>query len=432
MNIWILNPPFPIDMIKEGRCEQETSLFQTNYPPLTMAYLASILRSRYNVQLIDAVTKQISMDYLIQKFKKKLPKIVFVNTSTPTFNADIANIKKLSLLSKNTKFYLYGVHASYFKDTQKYTSNIELIKGEPEKKAFELLQQKSVKFNDFPMPAWDLVDLSDYKITLKNKPFLIIQTSRGCPHTCNFCTAPFYYGSKYKKREVKKIIEEIKYIISLGVEDILFYSETFTLDNKYVTEICEQIIEHNLKINWMCNSRVDTVNKELLTLMKKAGCWLISYGIESSSQKILDSSQKKYKTSSALDAIEMTNSANILSIGHFILGLPGETVKSIKETITLSINLGLTFALYYIATPFPGSKLYENLKQEYSWEKVKYNVNSINPNLNLENQLSIAYREFYFNPKQIKTIFKLIKVLGINNIFNILKSGLKSIKSISK
>jgi radical SAM superfamily enzyme YgiQ (UPF0313 family) len=354
-----------------------------------------------------------------------------VNTTTPTFESDLNIVRKLSAASSKTVFYMYGVHASYF--SKKITGNIILLSGEPEKKAFMLIGKENASFKDYPFPAWDLVNTTKYRISLKNKPFLIVQTSRGCPHSCTFCTAPFYYGKRYRKREVKSIIDEIKYGMSFGIEDFLFYSEIFTFDKKYVKDICNAIIESKLKISWMCNSRIDTVNKDLLKLMKEAGCWMISFGIESSSQKILDLSNKNYSVIQVKDTIKKVNETGIVTIGHFIFGLPGETESTVKDTIKLSNEIGVYLALYYIATPFPGTELYEIYKNHIgSYSSLLYSKNSTNNNIDLKKYLSSAYRTFYLNPKRLMTFIRLIRSVGITNFNNLVFSSIKSAFEIIK
>jgi len=433
MKVWLLNPPYKEKVIREGRCEQEIGLFQTTYPPLTLSQLASILKPKYEPVLIDAVAESITETYLINKINQEKPRHVFVNTSTPTFDNDLSITKTLLKNSPETKFYMFGVHAKYFSGRINLPKHIILLNKEPEKKAFELIGKKKVKFKEYPIPSWDLINLNNYKIPLKNKPFLIVQTSRGCPYSCTFCTAPFYYGKKYRMKTVNYTIKEIQNITKLGINEILFYSETFTLNKEYVKEICNIIIKNKLNINWMCNSRVDTVDYELLKLMKKSGCWLISYGIESASQDILNKSNKNYKLYQAKNAIKLTNKAGILSLGHFILGLPGETKESLQKTIKLSRKINLDFALYYVATPFPGSQLYEKNKDSVkNVSSLSYSKNNINNDLDLEKSLKNAYTKFYFNLNRLKTIYKLTKVTNITSLPSILQSGIKTAKILLK
>ena len=385
MNAWVINPPFSKDMIKEGRCEQDVDLFGTLYPPLTMAEVAAILRKKYVVEVFDAIAEKLSVNYFKNKIKVDIPKCVFVNTSTQTFENDLNFSNILSKISKKTIFYLYGVHAKYFSKKVKTSKNIFLLNKMPYSKAFELTNSKYNSIDDIPIPAWDLINLKNYKIPIKNNHFTIIRTSFGCPYSCTFCTAPFYYGKKYQQKSLKNIMSEIEYSVSIGINEILFYSEIFTYNKEFVRKLCNYIISKNIKINWMCNSRVDTIDFTTLEMMKKAGCWLISYGIESFSQYEIDNSKKNINVEKSIHAIHLTNKAGILTLGHFILGLPGSTINSIKKSIKKSVKTGLDFALYYIATPFPGSNLYEesNIKNQ-NFLNTNYNSNIINKNINLK------------------------------------------------
>ena len=429
MLAWVLSPPFKKQMIKEGRCEQESNLFGTVFPPLTMVEIASILKQKFNVKVIDTMASEINIEQLKIKFKSDKPNCVFVNTTTPTFKNDLNSVNCLSKISEKTIFYIYGIHAKYFSNKIKTNKNTILLNSMPYKKAYELIGLKNQNLNNFPVPSWDLVDLKQYKIPIKNKPFLLIRTSIGCPYSCTFCTAPYYYGKNYEQKTAKNILKEIKNGLDLGVNEFLFYSEVFTLKKKIVMELCNTLIEKNIKINWMCNSRVDTIDFELLNTMKKSGCWLISYGNESSSQKELDMCSKLIKISQTKKSIILTKKSGIMSIGHFVIGLPGSNKSSILSTIKYSNKLGLDFAYFYLATPFPGSELYEKLKlKQLDYSKINYKSNLINENLDLESLQKFAYKYFYFNTNTINSIYKLVKISGINAIPLLVNQGLNMLK----
>ena len=147
--------------------------------------------------------------------------------------------------------------------------------------------------DSLPLPAWHLLDLDRYRLPLKGKPFLMVAPLRGCPFNCSFCTCQTYYGKRLRKRSVESVLRELEYDGErFGIRDFFIWAETFVVDRAYVAALCRGIIERGLRISWTSNSRVDTVDKELLTLMAQAGCWMISYGIESGSQKILDEADK--------------------------------------------------------------------------------------------------------------------------------------------
>jgi len=430
MKIWLLNPPYKEKVFREGRCEQKIGLFQTIYPPLTLATVASILRKKHNVHIIDCIGNNVDIKELIKLYIKEKPEKVFVSVSTPTIKEDIHVINTLNTI-KRSKFLAFGVHASYFSKQLSKNSNIATIKGEPERYAMKLIGKK-YDFRNLPFPAWDLVDLSNYRLPLKNKNFVLVKPIKGCPYKCTFCVTGFYYGKKVIIRPVEKIIKELKYIRDLGFKDILFYADTFTINREWCKELCEGIIGEKLNISWICNSRVDTVDYEMLKIMKKAGLWLISFGIESGDQVILNKAKKGITISQIYSAVKHANSLNILTFGHFIFGLPGETEQTIKKTIYLAKSLKLDFAVFYIATPFPGSKLYEKYKNlNIDWNKCEYSTQVIPTKLNLVNWQKKAMKAFYFAHLS-RRLIKIIKVLGIKSSFSIFSSGLKTWFNIIK
>ncbi|HIE33736.1 MAG TPA: radical SAM protein [Candidatus Altiarchaeales archaeon] len=238
-------------------------------------------------------------------------------------------------------------------------------------------------------------------------------------------------GKKFRKRSTDSVIREIEYVKSLGIRNFFFFVETFTLDKKFVLELCKEIVKKNLNIKWVCNSRVDTVNQEMLDWMKKAGCWLISFGIESGDQKILDNVNKGITVEQSRKAIEMASRTGIATVGHFIFGLPGETKESIQKTLKLSRELPLNFAEFYIATPFPGCELFNDLGiKDYgdiNWSEYEYSHNVISEDLNLQDVRNRAYREFYLRPG---LVLKELKFLGVRHLPNLIIGGLKFLSTI--
>lgn len=415
--IWLLNPPYPAAFIREGRCQQPPGLFQTIYPPLTLATLASVLRNKHRVKVIDAVALNYSLQKLKNLYLKDKPELVFVNSSTPTIKTDLTTIDELYKLKKSG-FLVFGVHATYFaNELSKKNRHIKFIKGLPYDCAYRIIGQK-YDFSKPLVPSWDLIDLSRYRLPLRNRKFVMLQTSYGCPYRCSFCTVPFYYGKKVRYKPLTNVISEIKYAKSLGVNYFLFFSETFTLNRDYVKKLCREMIKQNLRIHWMCNSRADTIDRETLLLMRKAGCWLISFGIESGNQAILDKCKKRIALEQIKKAVSYSNSLGLLTFGHFILGLEGETPETVEQTILFSKRLNLDFAAFYIATPFPGSPLYEKYKQCIkSLGNLAYSRQTIKTNLNLEKYQKKAYVEFYLRGIPLRRIVKILHKIGLKNIF---------------
>jgi len=213
---------------------------------------------------------------------------------------------------------------------------------------------------EIPAPAWEHFDLAPYRLPLSGRPFLIVAPVRGCPYACSFCTAPVYYGRKLRKRPVANVIAEIAADMDrFGVTEFFIWADTFTADRKYVRSFCEGILAAGLRITWTCNSRVDTIDGETLALMKRAGLWMISFGLEAGDDGILAASGKRITTADSRRAVHLARAAGVRTAGHFILGLPGETEATMAATLRLACELPLNIAQFYAAAPFPGTRLYE-------------------------------------------------------------------------
>jgi len=213
---------------------------------------------------------------------------------------------------------------------------------------------------EIPAPAWHRLDPAPaYRLPLRGARFLVSAPVRGCPYACSFCTAPLYYGRKVRKRPVESVIAELRDGAARhGLRDFFFWADTFTVDRGYVLRLCEAMGRAGLGISWSCNSRVDTVDAELLAAMKRAGLWMISFGIESASPRVLESCGKGITAAQSVRAVETARGLGIRTAGHFLFGLPGETVQSMRETLRLSLALPLDVAQYYAAAPFPGTALH--------------------------------------------------------------------------
>ncbi len=149
-----------------------------------------------------------------------------------------------------------------------------------------------------------------------------------------------------------------------GVRDFFFWAETFVIDRQHVAELCQAMLDANLDITWTCNSRIDIVDEKLLKLMARAGCWMISYGIESADQQVLDAVRKGTRVEQAAAAVSLARAAGMKTAGHFIFGLPGDTEEAMQKTLKLARSLRLDVAQFYSAVPFPGSALYEQALEQ--------------------------------------------------------------------
>jgi len=234
-------------------------------------------------------------------------------------------------------------------------------------------------------------------------------TSRGCPYNCIFCSKPIF-GRKVRSQSPQRIASEVEYLAEkFKVKEIAFYDDIFTLDKKRIAKLAEEFKQRNLSLPWTCETRVDLVTEELLKAMKEAGCYIIAYGIESGNQTILDNLRKKITIAQVTKAIKMTHDVGIQSIGYFMLGSPGETPATIRQTIDFANYLPLDFAQFSVTIPFPGTDLYNlYLKQgigNKNWDNFVYaNLRSASAPVfetaslskgDLKKWSKTAYREFY-------------------------------------
>ncbi len=271
--------------------------------------------------------------------------------------------------------------------------------------------------DDMPIPRHELLPLDKQRMPMIKGPFTFIVTSRGCPAGCKYCIKHVTYQNSVRLRSAERIVEELEYLGSLGIHNIHMYADLFTVNREQVVNMCNLIIEKGLKIRWTCNSRVDYVDEEMLTLMGKAGCWLISWGIESSNEAILKKARKGYRKEQAVRALQWAHAAGIKNWGYFIIGLPGETEQTIRETIDYAKQLPLDIALFHIAAPYPGTPFfYEVVENGWfrpgtKWEEVDMDQSTVLDYGNLTaEQLEMwqkrATREWSLRPGPMLTFAK--------------------------
>jgi len=273
--------------------------------------------------------------------------------------------------------------------------------------------------DDLPLPRHDLLPLSDYRAPMVRGPYSFVVTSRGCPANCRFCIKHVSYGRSVRFRSPENIVAELEQLVELGVRSVNMYADLFTVSREQVVGLCELILERDLQLQWTCNSRVDFVDAKMLGLMSQAGCWMISWGIESGSEEILRRCRKGISPEQVERALHWAKDAGILNWGYFIIGLPGETTETIRETIRFSKKLPLDLVLFHIAAPHPGSPFFfevvENgwFRPGTQWEQVDMDRSTVldYPHLpaeELERWARRAFREWALRPGPILTYLRML------------------------
>ena len=325
--ILLIYPPSPV-MNREDRCQQPTKelLVIPPLPPSDLMYLAAVAeKAGFEARIADyslggnfeADLKEFQPDYLL------------INVATPTFKSDLNAVTiakeicpNIVTIAKGAAFLTLAFEVMYFaKDLD------IIIYGEPEDTLKEILEGKNhgdilgiyyrddlrVKFtgqrpfiedlDSLPFPARHLVDNNIYRRPDTGEVQAVIKVSRGCPFHCFFCLATPVAGAKVRKRSPENIVEEIKECVNkYGITNFLFWSDIFNIDKEWVMELCRQIIDSGLNITWSANTRADTADEEMAEMMYKAGCRLVSIGVESGSQEMLDKIGKKI----TLDDVRLT------------------------------------------------------------------------------------------------------------------------------
>lgn len=459
MKVLVINPPAAngIAVVREGRCMQRKGAWTSVWPPISLALIAAVLEKEgFSVKLYDCIAQGINWLSLTEIIKKENPFLLICNTATPSIQNDLYTAKLAKEIIPDVKTAFFGIHVSVLPD-ECFSMQPEvdfIIRGEPEMTAKQLAlclrsggqinevdgisyigngeiihnnARKSMEnLDELPYPSWHLVDIDCYPMPLSDKPFLMMATSRGCTNRCIFCAAKEYYGDFLRLRNPQNIANEMVWVLdTFGVDQFLFWSESFTLSKEFVREVCNEIIATGKQFRWVCNSRVDSVNRELLHLMKAAGCWMIGYGIESGSQEILDAMGKRTTISQAINAVGWAKEAGLEVTGHLIVGFPSEDRSTINKTIKFAKQLDLDYAQFYCAVPFPGSQLYNIARgnrwiNTNNWRMFEQNYSVLDTeNISAKKIMKLrgrAYRKFYIRPKML---FRLLRrISSVKNLIN--------------
>jgi radical SAM superfamily enzyme YgiQ (UPF0313 family) len=445
---------------------QKEGVWTTVWPPISLCTIGAMLRDAdFDVKIHDCPVEGIDQEGLRAIIRDYRPDLLITNSSTPSIKHDLA----IPALAKATfppvKVAAFGIHVGILSEEvmQSAPELDYIIRGEPEFTALELAQALASGINPqnipglslrlngsvrhfpdrsfypdldaLPFPAWDLVNLDKYRLPFNRRKFVMVMSSRGCPYDCTFCVAQSYYGKKIRKRSARRIVDEIEWNIRQnGISDFFFWSESFTILKKNIVELCDEILKRGLKIKWVCNSRADNIDRQMLEKMKSAGCWMISYGVESGEQSILDRAQKRITIDQMREAVKLTRQFGFQIAGHFVLGLPGETEESLKKTEKLALELDLDYAQFYCASPWPGSRFFNEAKREgwlntYDWDKYEQSFCVLDyPELSGQRIMEIRdkmTKAFYYRPKIVwKTLKKISSPAEFKNFMGMVKDYL--------
>lgn len=385
--ILLIYPPSPV-MNREDRCQQPTKelIVIPPLPPTDLMYLAAVAEQEGLEAKIVDYSQGGDLEKDLKEFK---PDYLVANVATPTFKNDISvmTIAKeicpdIVTIAKGAAFLTVAFEVMYF---QKDLDII--ICGEPEETLKEIVRGNPfesikgiyyrddirVKFtgarpfiedlDNLPFPARHLVDNNLYRRPDNNKVQAVIKVSRGCPFHCFFCLATPVSGAKVRKRSPENIVAEIRECVEkYGITNFVFWSDIFNIDKEWTLDLCQKIIDSGLKITWSANTRADTADEEMAQKMYESGCRLVSIGVESGSQEMLDKIGKKITLDDVRLTVKIFKKAGIKIYNYFVIGLPWEDEDTVEDTIDFAIELDSDFISFYTATPLPGTRFYDYAK----------------------------------------------------------------------
>ncbi len=438
-------------------------------PMLGLGYLATIARkNNHSVKILDCKKEKLGFRGFEERIKdNKYDLICF-----QVFSYDINSVKRhIDIIRKHNKdvtIIAGGAHPSGDPvGTMRYLDNLDFaFKGESEigfaqfltyldnlgcqklKNDFEALRKipglifhsgnGRIIANDpayvdnldsLDFPAWDLIGPREYPQAphgafAREFPTAPLIITRGCPYSCTFCAGKAITGIKIRKRSIDNVWSEVQYLMEeFDIRELLIEDENFTLHNGLLKDFCNKIIASPRKISWSfpAGVRIETLNKDNLSLMEEAGCYSMAIGVEFGSQRIHDLTKKRLTIELIREKIDLLSKTKIKTTGFFLMGIPGETKEDILSTIDLALRLDIDRAQFNNFMPLPGSELWDTLLDKDKLGNINWNTFFVHDvafppegmsREELKHLQRLAYAKFYLRPKIILKILKEIKSFG--------------------
>jgi anaerobic magnesium-protoporphyrin IX monomethyl ester cyclase len=421
-------------------------------PALGLESIAANILDIVEVKIVNAKVRNLNIMEIMKEVNEFRPDIVGISCC---FTIGINFALKIAKESKKQGYttILGGWHPSFdYSEVLEYPFVDVIVRGEGEITFRELVKNRNLEeikgisykdngdiinnidrplikdLNNLPFPARKLRNKKSH-FQIFQMPIDVIETSRGCPFKCTFCNIHLFFRGTYRTKSIDRVIQELKIISSQKKgQNVLFVDDNFTANMKRVEKICDLIIEEGIKLDFICQSRIDVIknNPNVIRKMSKAGFWLFFLGIESFNQKSLNGLQKKIEFKDIVEAIKILQDNDIITIGSMLIGSNfDEDERDTDVMIKVVRKLGIDFPLYSIMTPLPGTKFREeliekNYLESYRWSDYNFTtaVNRLNKlsKEKLEQLLSKAYYYGYFKRGWKNTLLRLLKRKGLNFI----------------
>lgn len=380
MKVLLLNPPGTMTFIRDYYCSKVS---KSNYlfQPIDLVIQSGILAEHHQVTVCDAIADALTMENTLAMIAELAPDAIISLAGSVCLDADLdflarAAAHTATLLVSGDAFldapeqwlerypYLDGILLDFTSaDTLPFLAGNRqqapsiVSPGIPAAYKRPRGQEFSI-----PVPRHELFTSPHYRFPfVKQREFATVLTDFGCPYGCSFCVMATL-GHRY--RPVANIMEELRHLRRLGMRELFFFDQSFGIRRERAMELCRTMVSEGLSFGWVCYSRVDLIDGELLAAMKKAGCHTIIFGVESASEQILEHYRKGYTKEDILTAFKLCRASGIRTVATFILGLPEETRQTALETIAFLKKIDCDFASFNIAVPRAGTELRQNAIQE--------------------------------------------------------------------
>ena len=441
--VCLVNPPSPDgqiyirDVNRSGRVSREGTI----WPQTSLAVIAAVLsEAGCEVKIEDCIAERTSIQTLYQRMKAWEPTHVLIESVSSTIPHDLLVAHYAKYLGATT--ILISPHGEALEEeTRKRFPAIDHIvhyekHEEPEYAIRELItgrvRELTEDFASLPAARQDLLPLHQYTLPLIGRGYTFVLTSRGCPWKCIYCRQTVTWKSRVRYRNPEDITNEIR---RYRLTNIAFHADTATVNRKQMLAICEGIRNLSWKVRWICNSRVDTVDLEMLQAMKRAGCWMVCFGIESGDDQVLAMNQKEATVADAKQAVRWAKQAGLRVWGYFMLGMYGDSPTSCAATLRLSQELPCDIVNFALAAPYPGTAWGTIasgngwLTNGRDWEAYDQNVSAIVDQPGLPHQDVIrwqkkAYRQWYGSWRGMRFLLQAWRPQYARFFWNVAKAHL--------
>lgn len=437
-------------------------------PYMGLGYLATAIRKKgYKVKILHCIKEKMNLNGFASYIRNTKPSVVGFTCVSYDVGSVQESIKVVKGINKAVPVIVGGAHVSAvpkiamerdFPDADygfrgeseiglpmlldfiNENSNIELekIPGLIWKYNGQIRINPQIFHEDVDelgIPAWDIMDPREYEASpfhgfARGFPLAPMISARGCSFPCTFCSTKYQMGQKMRYRSVSLILEEMKLLVNkYNVKEIQFLDDCFSVNKNKVMEICSGILEEGIKVNWQCPNglRVDTIDEEVLQIMKKAGCYHISVGIESANPNILKKMKKNISLELVEEKIAIAKKVGIKVTGFFILGFPGETEDDIRWTIKYARKIPIDKVLFSNFWPSPGTEIYEELEKKGKITKDKVGTHYFKATFPPEGMTSgqlkkyqlFGLASFYLRPKIVLSVIE--EISSLNQFKNLLR-----------